>query len=541
MDMVRSHPQSVVPNATNAVFLMVYGYNQDDQTTYPIILTTTRHDGTAGFIGGKVDPGESLIDALKREVYEETSYRLEDVDVDKLKYITSHRVTRIVKRTKDNASLPIDKSGLYTHLYAINDADLLYKIVAKWASTIPNSEIPGITVDKLKDEKSWNQFLTLPFTSSVKEELYDVCRLLDWNSRFGYVCPEQFKAATQTPLVLVNVSNMSVMSGLHKESLTDGVYVTINTDKNKLGYDIFKYNHDRPHFDYVGPEPTNPCGFLEVPLRYVSGSYASSALSKNLNTAYTKLKEQIPNLKDMVIFVRDEEERDRIPEEYRTGIAWHYKQSTDFISVWMSHVRDWLCIPISESKECSVPNIDAYTDNRSLHTKVLYDEMRRHHIVEQRCFEALKLLAPQVRNRRLLSRVITELRYGGYVSKNSIAFVPTCKDLNDLLSGHRDILHIVLSKYPEGEHGTPGAYVYYKQKVWADLSNYNTVSEQDVVKAALELFSPIMKEHLETLNRSSTRDAMRLVEYHDHATRSTYKWDSDTNEWKLVYGIIEGF
>lgn len=43
----------------------------------PVVLSLIRHDGFYGFIGGKIEPGENIIDGLLREVKEETSLILD--------------------------------------------------------------------------------------------------------------------------------------------------------------------------------------------------------------------------------------------------------------------------------------------------------------------------------------------------------------------------------------------------------------------------------------------------------------------------------
>lgn len=63
------------------VFLLIYCRDGKPHKKYslpngrkliPKVLSLSRHDGFVGFIGGKVDPGETLIEGLLREVKEET-------------------------------------------------------------------------------------------------------------------------------------------------------------------------------------------------------------------------------------------------------------------------------------------------------------------------------------------------------------------------------------------------------------------------------------------------------------------------------------
>lgn len=63
------------------VFLLIYCRDGKPHKKYslpngrkliPKVLSLNRHDGFVGFIGGKVDPGETLIEGLIREVEEET-------------------------------------------------------------------------------------------------------------------------------------------------------------------------------------------------------------------------------------------------------------------------------------------------------------------------------------------------------------------------------------------------------------------------------------------------------------------------------------
>lgn len=48
---------------------------------YPMVLAALRWDGSFGTMGGKVDPGESLLEGVRREAYEELGFELRDDDV----------------------------------------------------------------------------------------------------------------------------------------------------------------------------------------------------------------------------------------------------------------------------------------------------------------------------------------------------------------------------------------------------------------------------------------------------------------------------
>lgn len=55
----------------------------------PIVLMTCRHDGSWGFPGGKVEEGESLLQAARRECLEEIGVKF---DMDDVQYICQHEI-----------------------------------------------------------------------------------------------------------------------------------------------------------------------------------------------------------------------------------------------------------------------------------------------------------------------------------------------------------------------------------------------------------------------------------------------------------------
>lgn len=53
----------------------------DSRGPYPMVLATLRWDGSFGTMGGKVDPGETLLEGVRREAMEELGFELRDDDV----------------------------------------------------------------------------------------------------------------------------------------------------------------------------------------------------------------------------------------------------------------------------------------------------------------------------------------------------------------------------------------------------------------------------------------------------------------------------
>lgn len=125
-------------NKLQCVFLLIYckeglpyeKYNKLTGRKYiPIVLSLSRHDGYIGFIGGKVDPGETLKQALKREVMEEAgieidtqnaiplaTYDGENANIHSFKYeVTYSQLKKIVKNIENAEHFGIEITG-----YALN-------------------------------------------------------------------------------------------------------------------------------------------------------------------------------------------------------------------------------------------------------------------------------------------------------------------------------------------------------------------------------------------------------------------------------------
>ncbi len=135
-----------------------YPHIDDKQQVVPIVLFTHRSDGTFGFPGGKVDPGENLVEAIFREVREEIG--LSDLQVRELVPVCSHDI------------IP----GLVTHLYAVFVNYVRLKKIAQHAHTAVHfgSESNGVVQAKIHDFGEGcglSEILKSSFVPSAREEL----------------------------------------------------------------------------------------------------------------------------------------------------------------------------------------------------------------------------------------------------------------------------------------------------------------------------------------------------------------------------------
>jgi 8-oxo-dGTP pyrophosphatase MutT (NUDIX family) len=162
----------------NAVFLAIYvedfapwKYFKDQMNDLrcPGVIMLDRWDGRSGFPGGTLEVGESLLDALVREVKEEIGITIKP---HKVKGIASH------------------EGKIVTHLYGLNVTEmeffhLFYHILNNFSRSIllhsyeePDeshfmSEITGIKIVPLVEHhgKGINKFLENSFAGASREDL----------------------------------------------------------------------------------------------------------------------------------------------------------------------------------------------------------------------------------------------------------------------------------------------------------------------------------------------------------------------------------
>lgn len=162
----------------NAVFLAIYvreispwKYFNDDIKSMrcPAIIMIDRWDGRMGFPGGTVDEGESLLEALVREVKEEIGIT---VKPDKVHPIATHE-WKIATHLYGLEVLEIEFLHIYYHILNNFSRSILLHAYEEGDKSHFMSEITGIKIIPLVQHagKGINYFLENSFAGSAKNEL----------------------------------------------------------------------------------------------------------------------------------------------------------------------------------------------------------------------------------------------------------------------------------------------------------------------------------------------------------------------------------
>jgi 8-oxo-dGTP pyrophosphatase MutT (NUDIX family) len=162
----------------NAVFLAIYvesispwRYFKDDMQHLkcPALIMIDRWDGRMGFPGGTVNEGESLIEALVREIKEEIGITIKP---DKVHPIVSHE-TRLVTHLYGLKVLEAEFLHIYYHILNNFSRSILLHAYEEGDESHFMSEITGIKIVPLiqHENKGVVRFIENSFAGSSREDL----------------------------------------------------------------------------------------------------------------------------------------------------------------------------------------------------------------------------------------------------------------------------------------------------------------------------------------------------------------------------------
>ena len=166
------------PDKKNAVFLAIYvdaispwRYFKDDMQHLkcPALIMIDRWDGRMGFPGGTVNEGESLLEALVREIKEEVGIT---VKPDKVHPIVSHE-NRLVTHLYGLKVLEAEFLHIYYHILNNFSRSILLHAYEEGDASHFMSEITGIKIVPLihHENKGINKFLENSFAGATRNDL----------------------------------------------------------------------------------------------------------------------------------------------------------------------------------------------------------------------------------------------------------------------------------------------------------------------------------------------------------------------------------
>lgn len=143
------------------------------KTVVPLVLMLQRWDGKQGFIGGEVEEGESLKEAVGRECFEEIGLMLNDSELESAKLVSSHQTD---KRVTHLMTIPISPELMKEAVEGFSKAEhFMSEIIA----------VMPIHFINYRHKKAFNNFVKNNFASTVKEEIADLISELRWDEKYN--------------------------------------------------------------------------------------------------------------------------------------------------------------------------------------------------------------------------------------------------------------------------------------------------------------------------------------------------------------------
>jgi len=162
----------------NAVFLAIYvkdiapwKHFKDDikHTRCPVVIMIDRWDGRMGFPGGGIKKNETLLYALKREIYEEIGIRVKE---DKIHSIASHE-WKIVTHFYGLEVKELEFLHIYHHILNNFSRSILLHAYEEGDESRFMSETTGIKIVPIIEHvgKGINKFLENSFAGATRQDL----------------------------------------------------------------------------------------------------------------------------------------------------------------------------------------------------------------------------------------------------------------------------------------------------------------------------------------------------------------------------------
>ena len=143
------------------------------ETVVPLVLMLQRWDGVKGFVGGEVEAGESLKEAVVRECQEEIGLVLNASEIAAARLVSSHQMK---SRVTHLMVVEVSPERMVEAVKGAADAE---HFMSETVSVMP------VQFMNYPHKKAFDNFIQNKFASTVKEEIADLIDALGWAEKYG--------------------------------------------------------------------------------------------------------------------------------------------------------------------------------------------------------------------------------------------------------------------------------------------------------------------------------------------------------------------